>query len=180
MKIPLLRCILLFISVTTSVAQGFERIEVVQVDSASAMELYHKAERWFVDTFNDADEVIQLRDTATRMIVGRATTTVPNRYGKMSSTRSLLPYSFALEFQAKEGRYRARIYQAELKGEPLRDEQCCWGKCDGGGEIFRQSMFASCERARAIQDELLQLLKSTLYLAKGNGLVALPALSPSA
>lgn len=168
MKPLFLTGIFLFVSITNGLGQGFERVEVVQVDSARAMDLYHKAERWFVDAFSDANEVIQLRDTTTRTIVGKANTTVHYQYGKMAGTANNLPYSFALEFQAKEGRYRVRLYQAVIQGEPMRDEQCCWGKCDGGGEVFRQSMYASCERARSIQDELLQSLKAALVHQKAS------------
>lgn len=168
MKTLFLTGVILLASISNSCAQGFERVEVVQVDSASAIDLYHKAERWFVDAFNDANEVIQLRDSTARTIVGKANTTVRYQYGKMASTANYLPYSFALEFQAKEGRYRVRIYQVLLQGQTLRDEQCCWGKCDGGGDIFRQSMYAMCDRAREKQDELLQSLKTALSVQKAS------------
>jgi hypothetical protein len=93
-----------------SFAQPFERVEVVKVDSTrSAADLYRTAERWFVDTFKDAQEVIQLRDTVTHTIVGK---------GSMYSSAHCFG-TYAVEVETRDGRYRVRVYDAAAMGYPF-------------------------------------------------------------
>lgn len=93
-----------------SIAQPFEYVEVVKVDSTrSAADLYRTAERWFVDTFKDAQEVIQLRDTITHTLVGK---------GSMYSSAQCYG-TYAVEVESRAGRYRIRVYDAAAGGYPF-------------------------------------------------------------
>lgn len=103
---------------TISYGQGFERAEVVEVDSTSASELYRRAERWFVDAFKDAQEVVQLRDTVTKVLVGKGVD--GNSWSQMT---------FSLEVACKDGRYKARLYDITISGAPYREDTCCY-PCD--------------------------------------------------
>ncbi len=91
-------------------AQAYERIAVVNVDSMrSSRDIYGAAQRWFVDTFRDADEVIQLRDTVMHTIVGKGSfryepTILNSSQGRLGVMR------FTIEVGCREGRYRVRLY----------------------------------------------------------------------
>ena len=104
-----------------SVAQPFERVEVVKVDSTrSAADLYRTSERWFVDTFKDAQEVIQLRDTTTHTLVGK---------GARSMGEGAV-LSFSLEVMTKAGRFRLRIYDVSLTSVGLVQSLAYYGEPD--------------------------------------------------
>ncbi|HZY10887.1 MAG TPA: DUF4468 domain-containing protein [Bacteroidota bacterium] len=45
--------------------------EVVEVDSASSVQLYDRAKRWFVHTYNSSKDVIQLDDKEKGEIIGK-------------------------------------------------------------------------------------------------------------
>ena len=160
---------LLLIDLGAARAQDYERVEVVTVDSTkSAADLYRAADRYFVDAFKEASRTIQFRNEAEHMIVGRVNTTVVYQYGKVSGSANPIPYAFLMEFQAKQGRFRVRFYQMTLEGAPYRDEPCCWRKCDGGGETFRQSMYSVCAQALDIQTQLLDGLKAAMVSPKAS------------
>lgn len=97
------------LAMATVSAQGFEVVEVVKVDSTlSAADLYRTAERWFVDTFKDAQEVIQLRDTTTHTLLGKGASLLP--FGQSSITMR-----YSVEVSTKLGRYRIRIYNVTME-----------------------------------------------------------------
>ncbi len=109
-------------------AQGFEVVEVVKVDSTrSAADLYRTAERWFVDTFKDAEEVIQLRDTTSHTLVGKGMGHVDWVYSGPPAIP--LPWRYSVEVQTKHGRYRVKVYDmATLRGGTyysIMDTPCC-------------------------------------------------------
>jgi hypothetical protein len=109
-------------------AQDFERVEVVKVDSTrSAADLYRTAERWFVDTFKDAEEVIQLRDTISHTLVGKGMGQVAWVYS--GAPNIPLPWRYSVEVQTKDGRYRVKVYDmATLRGGTyysIMDTPCC-------------------------------------------------------
>lgn len=96
-----------------------EFTEVVEVPGAATIDLYHRSERWFVDTFKDASSVIQIRDSTQKMIVGKGASTIYWSYGKgMSKAFGNLPAGYSVEAKCKESRCRLRIYDLQLSGYP--------------------------------------------------------------
>jgi hypothetical protein len=148
---------------TLAPAQDFERIEVVNMDSTrSAADLYAKAERWFVDAFRSANDVIQLKDTATRTIVGRGSFEVPYEMKGLVRVSMTVRVNFAMEFSAKDGRYRTKIYQMTADDKPMRNQQCCFGECDGGGNAFRQASYQCCADIHKNFDKMIAGLRASM------------------
>lgn len=92
----------------TGLAQTpYTREKVVEVDTVTTAEvLRSKARKWFVDTFKDANEVIQMDDAATHTIVGKGWT----EFGPYAGIH------FTIEVACKSGRFRYRIYDVQHKG----------------------------------------------------------------
>lgn len=67
------------------------------------------AKRWFVDTFKDAKEVIQLEDAATNTIVGKGSFKYKPTINNSSQGR-VGSMQFSVEVGCKDGRYRVRFY----------------------------------------------------------------------
>lgn len=114
-----------------SYAQTYERVEVVTLDSTrSAQDIYRTAERWFVDQFKDAQEVIQLRDTVTNTLVGKGTHKALFILTKPAYASSTWWAKYSIEVQAKPGRYRIRVYDVVLENAPFQNTECCLQVCD--------------------------------------------------
>ena len=108
-----------------------ERVEVVTLDSTrSAKDIYRTAERWFVDKFRDAQEVIQLRDTVTNTLVGKGNHTAFLTITEPTYSSTPWLVKFTIEVQAKDGRYRVRMYDVSSSGSPIPNTECCMPECD--------------------------------------------------
>ncbi|HNA32704.1 MAG TPA: DUF4468 domain-containing protein [Flavobacteriales bacterium] len=81
----------------------------------TADDLYKAAKRWFVDAFRDAQEVIQLDDPATHMIVGKGNFTYEAFIYVGSAVRHGV-MRFSAEIAARNGRYRVRFYDFKHEG----------------------------------------------------------------
>jgi hypothetical protein len=116
----------LFIAITTLGQKPYTREQVVEVDTATSAEVLRgKARLWFVDTFKDAKEVIQMDDAATNTIVGKGWQEL------MGGDKMLV----TIEVIAKQGRCRIRIYDvvhrwkdesSTLHWGTLYDEDLCY------------------------------------------------------
>lgn len=100
----------------TDTAAPYQRIAVVELDTAlSQEEIYRRAKRWFVDSFRDAKEVIQLDDPTTFTVVGKGVWKFNAEIFVGSAVRKGY-MRFSLEIAAKEGRYRVRFYDYRHEG----------------------------------------------------------------
>lgn len=171
---------LLFITTAFASAQSYERVEVVSVDSTqSAAELYRTAERWFVDTFKDAQEVVQLRDTVDKTLVGKGSVVVHFSTTGMASISIPYVFAYTLEVQTKPGRFRYRLYDITaqsldrthgiIPSEPLRDDTCCrgLGRCEYmGGKKMAANLAAAerrmCAQIAAHREALITSLKAAM------------------
>lgn len=109
MRYPITAFILL-LSFASIAQVPYERTKVVEVDSVTtADELQARARRWFVDSFKDANEVIQMDDTKTNTIVGKGSFQYRPTL-LVSSNGRVTPIRFSLEIHCRNGRYRLRLY----------------------------------------------------------------------
>jgi hypothetical protein len=96
------------IAITTLAQTPYGREKVVEVDTTTSAEvLKAKARQWFVDTFKDANEVIQMDDAATNTIVGKGW----SEFGPNAGIH------YTIEVACKQGRARYRIYDVNHKGK---------------------------------------------------------------
>lgn len=154
----------------TATAQTAELIEVVEMPG-TASELYRKAERWFVDTFNEAQEVIQLRDTTTHTLVGKGAQALVFYTTGMAGISQPRSYTYTIEVQAKEGRYRYRLYDQLISGAPVQMDSCCHTGCSytGGKKMVENLSTAEkrmCEQLFAIRAALITSLKADMAKPK--------------
>lgn len=71
-------CVLTVISCTSLQSADIETFqEVLTADGMTRDELYNKAQAWFVDSFVDSSEVIELQDKGSGIIKGKYTMTIP-------------------------------------------------------------------------------------------------------
>lgn len=81
---------------------------VVKVDSTiKQADLYRKGREWFVNTYVDAKEVLQLDDKADGKLMGKGVYKYSFFNGLNSSSVTM---GFTLNLDVKDGRYRYRIY----------------------------------------------------------------------
>jgi len=96
-----------FLTLTSIAQTPYGREQVVEVDTTTSAEvLKAKARQWFVDTFKDANEVIQMDDAATNTIVGKGWSDYNAKSG----------IHYTIEVACKQGRARYRIYDVHHKG----------------------------------------------------------------
>jgi hypothetical protein len=96
-----------FLSLASIAQTPYGREQVVEVDTITSAEvLKAKARQWFVDTFKDANEVIQMDDAATNTIVGKGW----SEFGPNAGIH------YTIEVACKQGRARYRIYDVHHKG----------------------------------------------------------------
>ncbi len=80
---------------------------VVQVDSASADELFSRATLWYASTFTSAKTAMELSDRATGVIVSDPKVNFPAYFIMNNGTRRESgSVRFSLKIQCKEGRFR--------------------------------------------------------------------------
>lgn len=149
---------------TVALAQAppYERTEVITVEGVAADELYRRAERWFVDAFADAQEVIQLRDTLTNTIVGKGSERTSFVTTGMAAIAQPYTFTYSVEVQAKEGRCRVRVYDVFLEtGMPILNAACCYGDCSYAGsgkrlaERLREGQLSMCADIHARLDAII-------------------------
>jgi hypothetical protein len=85
----------------------YELSAVVNVDSASANDLYSKAKKFVAINFVNAKEVTQLDDDNSKTVIGKGITTVLVNVGIGSLVPVNVKYTFVI--QAKDNRYKYSI-----------------------------------------------------------------------
>jgi hypothetical protein len=98
--------ILFLISVFTQLqANPLKFEEVVSIPDVSAKEIYDLAQMWFAETFVSAENVLQLQDNESKMLIGRGV--FQYKKAGMMTTTSVNGYiSFLIKIFVKEGRYK--------------------------------------------------------------------------
>lgn len=100
-----------------------EYTEVVKVDSTSKSSLYSSAQLWFVETFKDANEVIQLQDKENGELIGKGLFYIPsNRFGY--TTIGLGIVRFQVQITVKEGRYKYSFTNFNHEGDKPQIYDC--------------------------------------------------------
>ena len=87
-------------------------VKVFQADSTSAKDLYTKAEEWFSDTYNSANDVLQVRDKEAGRLIGKGF------YNYVITDMVKFEYSLehTIKIEAREGRYRVTISDLYING----------------------------------------------------------------
>jgi len=154
--------------------EPYVKVEIVELDTATtADEMRARARRWFVDTFKDAKEVIQMDDPNTNTIVGKGSfqyrPTILN-----SSEGRIYPVQFSIEIQCKKGRYRVRLYDfvqpgGGALGPILADSLHCSGSIyyrttNGTPTKFHEKLCAKevWPQIHGTEAQLLSSLKATM------------------
>ncbi len=106
---PSILFIVFIVGITQVSGQTIEYSEVVKVDSLLVKdELFSRARSWFVDTFKDAKEVLQVSDRESGELQG-------NGLFKFNYNVLMSFYSAEIDYKVsvtiKDGRYKARVYQ---------------------------------------------------------------------
>jgi len=163
----------LVLSLTSIAQKPYERIQVVEIDTVTPADVLRaKARKWFVDTFKDANEVIQMDDAATNTIIGKGWT----EFGGFAG----IHYTIAVE--CKHGRFRYRIYDVNHKGRgyvpgttvpvpslgSLADDERCYTPRPAGLQSAagaERKMLQSCEKMRPEVDKRLDSIAASLVAA---------------
>lgn len=131
----------------------YERVKVIEVDTTTTAEtLRGSARKWFVDSFKDANSVIQMDDPTTNTIMGKGW----SEFGPNARLH------YTVEVQCKNGRVRVRVYDVRHEGVGsigygtgavqlpswgmLFDEERCY--VHQGGAIMEKRMFKACVKIR--------------------------------
>lgn len=89
--------------------------EVVQVDGALANTLYAAAKMSIIELFNSANDVVQLDDASSNIIIVKGMT---NAYAKGNfGLAASCPVWFTMKIQARDNRYKISIYQLYCKDQ---------------------------------------------------------------
>lgn len=86
--------------------------EVVQVDGASKNELFLRSVQYFANEFKSANDVIQMKDKESAIIIGKGLTSF---YITFMGTVSEMNLWFSIKIQSREGRYKYEIYDFYYK-----------------------------------------------------------------
>ena len=87
---------------------------VISVDSSIKKDLYVKAKRWFVNTYNSGKDVIQIDDKENGEIIGKG---YFQEYMKVALGGHNVSVWHTIRVQSKDGRYKYTINNIILKEE---------------------------------------------------------------
>ena len=153
---------LLIIASALANAQTLERVEVVTFDSTRTTKaIYRAAERWFVDAFPEP-QMFSMRDSTLLAIVARRTLIIPSPYSDM-------PFTYTMEVEVRQGRYKVRVYDVWFTDLLATNEPCCLPKCTGHGKTMEDAMIASCRIMRETPDALITSLKGAVAVRPEGG-----------
>ena len=85
---------------------------VVQVDSTTADELYLRSKQLFVDVFKSANDVIQMDDKESKIIIGKG---FSDMHITVLATSTPIQMWYTLKIQSRDGRYKYDIYDIKFK-----------------------------------------------------------------
>lgn len=86
--------------------------DVVKVDSVSSKELYVRAKQFFVNIFKSANDVVQMDDKESGIIVGKGFNDI---YIKILANPVAIQMWYSIKIQCKDGRYKYEIYDINFK-----------------------------------------------------------------
>jgi hypothetical protein len=88
--------------------------EIVKIDSTDSKELYVKAHEWFANTFNSAQNVVQLDDKDAGTIIGKGVF-------EFDETVMVVWVNFTIEIQTKDGKYKYTLSNFIYKGYRIEE-----------------------------------------------------------
>lgn len=169
-----MRTTLTIVLVAVSIIATAQREEVIEVPGANALELYQRSERWFANTFKDANNVLQIQDIDQKLLMGKGATTTIWTTGKgMSSVSGTNPVGYSVEAQCKDGRCRFRVYDIGSASTPFVTTPNCeadmsqWPEPKTKSEQRSAEMYPvlykqQCEQITALIDGLFATYRAAI------------------
>lgn len=84
-----------------------EFVEVVKMEGMTKDQLFTAAKVWMVNTYNEAESVIQSEDKDAGLIIGKGISTIGDIENVLSS--NIYDIKYVIKIQFKEGRYRVSV-----------------------------------------------------------------------
>lgn len=81
--------------------------DIIKFDSFAKDDIFIKANEWFVNVFNSADNVIQLNSKEDGVIIGKGFSKLTSKPSAVYVTSKLY---YTIKIEVKEGRYKYSIY----------------------------------------------------------------------
>lgn len=169
-----MRITLSVLLVAVSIIATAQREEIIEVPGASALELYQRSERWFANTFRDANNVLQIKDIDQKLLMGKGATTTVWTSGKgMSSVSGTNPAGYSVEAQCKDGRCRFRVYDIVNASAPFVTTPNCeadmsqWPEPktkleQRSAELYPELYKQQCEQITALIDGLFATYRAAI------------------
>lgn len=89
--------------------------EVIQIDSMKKQQLYLNSKQFFVDVFKSANDVIQLDDKESGIVIGKGFSEI---YIKILGTPVAEQMWFTIKIQCKDDKFKYEIYNISFKNYP--------------------------------------------------------------
>lgn len=105
----ILTTLLMLPLIMTAQPNPHELTVVDSVPGASASQLFQRARLWFIDYYKSAPNVVQLSDSSTKTIVGKALFRYSGTVFRGGVAREGHVH-YTIDVQCKDGRYRVRLY----------------------------------------------------------------------
>lgn len=93
---------------------GVVQVDSISKDTTKKDELYKRAKRWFIDTYNSAKDVIQLDDKENGEIIAKGFFEVSRQVGFLLTTQTFNIWQ-TFKIQVKDGRYKYEITDFRIK-----------------------------------------------------------------
>lgn len=104
------KLLLLVFALLPSLLFAKDYTEVVEVQGKTADQLYSSAREWFADTFNSANDVLQMDDPVAGKLIGKGffniVVTAKTGFG---STPIILPVTFTMKVFVKDSVYKYEV-----------------------------------------------------------------------
>lgn len=98
-----------------SETQKVSFVSIVDVNNVSQSELHNRAKVWFINSFRDSKEVIQLDDKENGILIGKGNSIITYSATLVTMTENI---SFKVVIRVKDNKYRAEITDIVLRSEP--------------------------------------------------------------
>ena len=94
---------------------GYERVN--KVEGVSKEELFKRASRWFVKTYNSSKDVLQVNDVSSGELIGKGSTPIAAKIQRVTWQNDV---DYILSVKIKEGKYRIDLTDFKVGGTPLQ------------------------------------------------------------
>ncbi|SFF32766.1 DUF4468 domain-containing protein [Spirosoma endophyticum] len=90
------------------------------VEGATKDELFKRARKWFVKTYNAPQDVLQVNDSSSGVLTGTGSQRTPVKYQGLDWQGNM---EHTLSVKVKEGKYQISLTDLKVEGNPLQSYQ---------------------------------------------------------